>query len=587
MLKILRYLTKKDVLIIAIIALLVVGQVWLEIEIPRLLGEMAQAITNPLEPLVLSEIFVTGGIMVALALGSLVAAIISVFLSSKMAAGFARRLREKVFSKVESFSTAEVNNFSPNSLITRTTQDVARVQMIVGVGVRLFVRAPVMAIWALNRIASQNWYYLALMGGAFTVMAILVVFIIMIALPRFRKVQKLLDNINRLTRENLSGIRVVRAYNAENFQTEKFEEANSEMTKEQLFVERSFQIIHPGMALIISGLTVGITLITAFLISGTYEATVQDLLFADMLMFNQYAMMAIMAFVLLIFVFANLPRAVVSAKRILEVLDTQSSIVDGDGVMPIESDIGKVEFRGVSFKYPDAEQNILEDISFTANPGETVAFIGSTGSGKSSLINLAPRFYDATIGEIFISGQNIKDYKLADLNRQIGFVSQKGIIFSGTIKDNIALGEMEDSLSEAEVLEAVEVAQASDFILAKESGLDSHTAQGGTNLSGGQKQRVSIARALAKKPNILIFDDSFSALDYKTDRALRDSLKTEFKGVTQLIVAQRIGTIRDADKIMVLDKGKAVGYGSHSELMATCEIYKEIAFSQLSEEELM
>jgi len=583
---------------IVVIVALVVAQVWLEIEIPRHMGAITQSITSANENLSAGAILASGGIMVALAAGSLAAALISVYLSSTMAANFAARLRAVMFSKVESFSQKEVNQFSPASLITRTTTDVSRVQMLVGMGVRLFVRAPVMAIWAITRIANQNWYFMALVGVAYFIMITLVVVLVIIAVPRFKRTQQLLDNINRLTKENLSGIRVVRAYNAQNYQAEKFETANSEMTRVQLFVERSMQVMHPGMALVISGLTLGITVITALLIYAAgvdvsygmpahlYGLEAQGVLFADMIMFNQYARMAIMAFVLLIFIFANLPRAIVSSKRILEVLNTASSVTDGVGVVAKAENMGTVQFNNVSFKYPDAEEAVIEGISFSANRGEVVAFIGSTGSGKSSLINLVPRFYDATGGEIFISGENIKHYKLADLNRQIGYISQKGVIFKGTIKENIAYGEMGDELSESQILEALEIAQAKDFVMQKDGVLQAETAQGGTNLSGGQKQRISIARALAKKPPILIFDDSFSALDYRTDKLLRAALNKEFATATKLIVAQRIGTIKDADKIIVLEKGRIVGEGKHTHLMQTCKVYKEIALSQLSEEEL-
>jgi len=585
MLRIFKHLTKVDVLLIILIAGLVVVQSWLEITIPDLIGSMTEHLTERGMDFELTTIFYYGGLMLGAAVGSLVAAIISVWLSTKVAAGFAARLRLKIFESVEKFSILEINKFSPASLLTRTTNDVQRVQLFVAMGTRLFIRAPVTAIWALVLMGFGNWQFLTVIGVALFVMVILVTFLILFALPKFRRVQSLTDEINRLTRENLSGIRVVRAYNAQHFQEEKFEKANKDIVKNNLLVERSFQIMMPGLMLIIGGVSLGITLITAFLIYGA-DVVTQGALVKDMMVFSQLGVIVIMSFVMMIIIFATLPRAVVSGKRILQVLDTPSSVADGIGAEVLEENLGEVEFKNVSFKYPDAEGYVLENINFKAKRGQTVAFIGSTGSGKSSLINLVPRFYDATEGEILVSGASVKDYKLDDLNKQIGYVSQKGVIFKGTIKDNIAIGEMGEGMSDEDILTALNTAQADEFISNLPQGAESPTAQGGTNLSGGQKQRVSIARALAKKPPILIFDDSFSALDYKTDRALRDALKQDAANSTKLVVAQRIGTILDADQIFVLDKGCVVGFGTHKELLKSCDVYKEIAYSQLSKEEL-
>jgi len=574
-------------MLVGITALMVV-QAWLEIEIPRLMGEMTQTITAPTAyGIAMGDIWRTGGFMLLAAVGSLTCAILAVWLSTRMSARFAAGLRSEIFNRVEQFSATEINRFSIPGLITRTTNDVTRVQMFLGIGARLIIRAPVMAIWAFTRISMQNWRFVAVVGIAIVVMMLVVLSIVVFVIPKNKKIQELTDDLNRHTRESLMGIRVVRAYNAQSYQEQKFEASNSEMQKTQTFVERLMQLLTPGMLLIVSGLTLSITLITATLIRYVTDVAVQSEMVADMLTFSQYAIIAIMSFVMLVIVFTLLPRAAVSSKRILEVLDTPSSVVDGEGIdKRNEKQSGCVEFKNVSFSYDDSEENVLENISFKVNKGETIAFIGSTGSGKSTLINLIPRFYDATEGQILIGGEHIQDYKLDALNNLIGYVSQKGIIFSGTIRDNIALGEKGEKMTDADIHAAVSIAQASEVVASKEGGLDARTAQGGSNFSGGQKQRLSIARALAKKPEILIFDDSFSALDFKTDRSLRDALATHTQGVTKLIVAQRIGSIADADHIMVLDKGRVVGFGKHRELLQTCGVYVQIARSQLSKEEL-
>jgi len=587
MLRIFKHLTKKDVILIVLIVGLVVVQSWLEITIPNLIGQMTYSLVNYGADSIIGSILSTGGLMLGAAFGSLIAAIVSVWLSTKIAAGFAARVRGKIFAKVDSFSATEVNKFSPASLITRTTNDVQRVQMFLAMGVRLFVRAPVTAIWALTVMGTRNWEFIIVVAIALFIMVAMVTFLVVMALPKFKKVQALTDDINRLTRENLSGIRVVRAYNAQSFQEEKFEKANSEMVKTNLFVERAFNIMMPGMLMIIGAVSLGITLVAAFLIYGADgNIAMQAELVSNMLEFSQLSVLVIMSFVMMIIIFATMPRAIVSGKRILEVLETELTIVDGAGVEVQDENLGKVEFKNVSFKYPDAEGYVLQDISFSALKGETVAFIGSTGSGKSTLINLVPRFYDVTEGEIFVNGAPVVDYKLNELSKQIGYVSQRGVIFNSTIKENIAFGQVGEDMQDDDIHAAISTAQADDFVSKLDDGINSATAQGGTNLSGGQKQRVSIARALAKKAPILIFDDSFSALDYKTDKALRDALSKEAANTTKLIVAQRIGTILDADQILVLDKGMVVGKGTHKELLASCEVYKEIAYSQLSKEEL-
>ena len=592
MLRIFKYFRLTDWLIVLLVAVLVVLQVWLELKMPDYMRDITVNLTSK-PNFAMSEIWVAGGFMLLCALGSLAGAIATVFLSTRISADFAERLRQMMFERVEGFSASEINRFSTPSLITRTTNDVTQVQMLVGMGTNLLIRAPVMAVWAIAKISTKNWEFMAVAVGAIVAMFILVGFLVGVALPKFRKIQGLTDNINRLTRENLMGIRVIRAYNAEDYQEEKFEKANEEMTKTQLFANRAMQVMMPGMTLIMSGLTLAITLIGAVLVNaaaaplpGALEAEIPsaNLLFGEMITFSQYAMQAIMAFVMLVMVFILLPRAAVSARRILEVMDTEISIKDGAGAHPREH--GTVEFKKVSFKYPDAEENVLDDISFSVKSGETIAFIGSTGSGKSTLINLIPRFYDVTHGTVLVDGVNVKEYKLADLNNRIGYIAQKGVIFAGTVHYNIAFGESAKDITDKDVLEAVDTAQAKEFVDALDSGIEANVARGGTDLSGGQKQRLSIARALAKKPEILIFDDSFSALDYKTDRNLRAALKKQNKGVTSLIVAQRIGTIKDADKIIVLDNGRMVGCGVHTELLQSCPVYREIALSQLSKEEL-
>jgi len=533
----------------------------------------------------IENILEKGAYMLACTLGSALITVVVGFLFSKVGSRFSARLRENVYDKVQNFSENEIKKFSKASLITRTTNDVNQIQMFVTMGLNIIIKAPILAIWAICVILGKSWQWSVATAIVVLLLMTLVAILVVFVLPRFRKIQTLTDDMNRVTRENLTGVRVVRAFNAEEYSEEKFDNINKELTKNQIFANRILGIMSPFMAFMMSGLSLAIYWIGAVLIQNAIGLD-KLLLFSDMVVFGSYAMQVVMAFIMLIIIFIMLPRASVSAKRINEVLDTQSSINDGQLIASNSELQGEVEFNNVSFKYPDANEYILKDISFKVSKGQTIAFIGSTGSGKSTLINLIPRFYDTTEGNVFVDGIDVKDYNLKDLYNKIGYISQKAMIFSGTIKSNIAYGISKDEISENGIIEALEISQAKEFVETKEKGIDSEVTQGGNNLSGGQKQRLSIARAIAKKPEILIFDDSFSALDYSTDKMLRNALKNNINDTTVFIVAQRIGTIRDSDKIVVLDNGKMVGIGSHEELMANCKIYKELALSQLSKEEL-
>lgn len=524
--------------------------------------------------------------MLACALGSLLAAVCTSICASKISSNFSANLRGQVFHKVQSFSMEEIGNFSTASLITRSTNDITQVQMLIVMGLEVLLKAPIMAVWALCKISTKNWQWTASTGVAVVVLLSFVFVCVAVALPKFKKLQSLTDNLNRVTRENLTGLNVVRAYNAEGYQQKKFNDANDELTKTQLFANRTMGTMMPGIQMVMNGLMLAIYWIGAYLIS---NAQMFDKLtiFSDMIVFTQYAMQVVMSFMMLVMIFVLLPRASVSAKRINEVLDMPLSIKDGTKENGIDGKKGEVEFRNVSFCYPDAEKDVIEDISFTAHKGETIAFIGSTGCGKSTVINMIPRFYDATKGEVLVDGVNVKEYTQKALRNKIGYVSQKAVLFTGSIKSNVAYGDNgTKGFTDDDVKQAVETAQAKEFVDKTEGGIDAFVAQGGSNFSGGQKQRLSIARAICRRPEILIFDDSFSALDYKTDRVLRDTLRKTCADATRFIVAQRIGTIRDADKIIVLDDGKIAGMGKHNELMETCEVYRQIAYSQLSKEEL-
>ncbi len=585
MLRILKYLRKQEWLMICCSLLFIVGQVWLELKIPDYMSEITTLVQT--EGSALSDIIAEGVSMLLCALGSLISAFVVGFFAAKIAAGLAQRLRSNVFNKVLSFSMEEIGGFSTASLITRSTNDITQVQMVIAIGMQALLRAPIMAVWAVCKIAGKGWEWTAATGCAVVILMLMLTVIILFAMPKFRIIQRLTDNLNRVTRENLTGIRVVRAYNAEEYQEKKFAKANDELTNTHLFANRIMAIMQPGMTFIMSGLTLAIYWIGAILINNVSALADKMTLFSNMVVFSSYAVQVIMSFMMLTIIFLIMPRASVSAKRILEVLDTPAKIIDGDKTDSELYERGEIEFRHVSFKYPDAAEYVLQDINFTAHHGETIAFIGSTGSGKSTLINLVPRFYDATEGEVLIDGINVKEYTQKALRNKIGYVPQKSVMFSGTIASNVAYGDNGRAETDADdIIKAVEIAQATEFVNKKEEKYDAPVAQGGSNLSGGQKQRLSIARAICRQPEIYIFDDSFSALDYKTDRILRSELKKETAGVTTLIVAQRIGTIKDADQILVIDKGRVVGQGKHHELLKTCDVYREIAESQLSKEEL-
>ena len=584
MVKLLKKLTWKDFILAAVAFVFIIVQVWLSLTMPDYMSEITKLVQTKGSKM--NDILIAGGKMLACALGSLLAAVCTSICASKISSNFSANLRGQVFHKVQSFSMEEIGNFSTASLITRSTNDITQVQMLIVMGLEVLLKAPIMAVWALCKISTKNWQWTASTGVAVVVLLSFVFVCVAVALPKFKKLQSLTDNLNRVTRENLTGLNVVRAYNAEGYQQKKFNDANDELTKTQLFANRTMGTMMPGIQMVMNGLMLAIYWIGAYLIS---NAQMFDKLtiFSDMIVFTQYAMQVVMSFMMLVMIFVLLPRASVSAKRINEVLDMPLSIKDGTKENGIDGKKGEVEVRNVSFCYPDAEKDVIEDISFTAHKGETIAFIGSTGCGKSTVINMIPRFYDATKGEVLVDGVNVKEYTQKALRNKIGYVSQKAVLFTGSIKSNVAYGDNgTKGFTDDDVKQAVETAQAKEFVDKTEGGIDAFVAQGGSNFSGGQKQRLSIARAICRRPEILIFDDSFSALDYKTDRVLRDTLRKTCADATRFIVAQRIGTIRDADKIIVLDDGKIAGMGKHNELMETCEVYRQIAYSQLSKEEL-
>ena len=584
MLKLIRNFTKKEWVLMFISALFIIFQVWLDLKMPDYMSEITQLVQT--EGSSLNEILTQGIYMLLCAGGSLVSSMIVGYFVANLAAQFSMKVRKKLFDKVENLSMHEVKMFSTSSLITRTTNDITQVQMLIAMGLQMMIKAPITAIWAITKILNKSWQWSAITAVALVVLLTTIGCLMIIVMPRFKIVQKLIDKINGVTRENLTGIRVIRAFNAEQYQEDKFEETNTKLTNQQLFNQKAFAILSPVMYLVMYFLTLAIYFVGAYLIKDAGMAD-KISLFGDMIVFSSYAMQVIMAFLMLAMIFMMFPRAEVSAKRINEVLDVDISVKNGTLKEIDTKETGTVEFKNVSFKYPDAEEYILNNISFKANQGETVAFIGSTGSGKSTLINLVPRFYDVTDGEVLIDGINVKDYDLELLHNKIGYVPQKAVLFNGTVSSNVAYGENgKSSITEEKIKEAIKVAQGTEFVEKMEDTYQAHIAQGGTNVSGGQKQRLAIARAIARDPEIYIFDDSFSALDYKTDSILRHELKKYTKKATSLIVAQRIGTIMNADKIIVLDKGKCVGMGTHEELLKSCEVYKEIALSQVTEEEL-
>ena len=583
MFKLFKNFNKKDLLIIILCIIFVVIQVWLDLKLPDYMSSITRLVQT--EGSSMNEIILQGVYMLLCAFGSLLSAICVGYMSSLLSANFSKVLRKKIFNKVEDFGTEEIKKFSTNSLITRTTNDVTQIEMLISMGLQLLIKAPIMAVWAISKILNKSIEWSALTGVGVVVLLATIITLMLIVLPRFEIVQKLIDKVNGVTRENLMGIRVVRAFNAEKFEEERFDKVNCELTNTQLFNQKCFAILNPMMNIVMHFLTLGIYFIGAILIEKSLMSD-KITLFSDMVVFSSYGMQVIMSFLMLAMIFMMWPRAQVSAKRINEVLDSSISIIDGN-YSDAGLEKGTVEFKNVSFKYPDADEYLLKNISFKVNRGETIAFIGSTGSGKSTLINLVPRFYDVTDGEILVDGINVKEYRGEVLHNKIGYVPQKAVMFTGTVFYNVAYGDAsEKDISLDKVKKAIEVAQGTDFVEKMENTYEAHIARGGTNVSGGQKQRLAIARAIAKDPEIYIFDDSFSALDYKTDSSLRRELKKYTKDATSMIVAQRIGTIINADKIVVLDKGECVGIGTHKELLKSCEVYKEIALSQLSKEEL-
>ena len=582
MFKLFRYLKWIDYLYVFLILGLVVLQVWLDLELPNYMANIIKYLQEPEMANRVNKILINGGYMLACAVGSLLSAVIVNFFVAKISARLSASLRFALYGKVESFSLTELNKFSTASLITRTTNDINNIQMLIAMGTQSLIKAPIMAVWAIVTIVGKSWQWSVVTAGAVVALIIITLIVFFFAVPKFKKIQTLTDNLNRVTRENLTGIRVIRASNAEEYQNDKFDECNLALTKNNLFANRVMAIMNPGMTLIMTSLTLAIYWIGAYIVKDAVDI-------ANMMVFTSYAMQVVMAFMLLIIIFILLPRSLVSARRINEVLFTHNSIISGNFkdekfYDEAEGSEDYVVFKNVSFKYADANEYVLNNISFSVKKGETVAFIGSTGSGKSTLINLIPRLYDATEGEVLIDGVNVKDYDSKTLNKKIGYTPQRGVLFSGTVKSNIDFGD--NNADEETIRNSLKIAQATNFVSRMEGGIEARIAQGGTNVSGEQKQRLSIARAIARKPDIFIFDDSFSALDFKTDRKLRTALKKHTAGTTQFIVAQRIGTIKDADKIIVLDSGNMVGIGTHEELLKNCPIYKEIALSQLSLEEL-
>ncbi len=584
MLRIFKNIKGRDVALAVIAIVFIVAQVWLDLKLPDYMSEITQLVETPGSEM--RQVIAAGAKMLGCALGSLISAAAVAILAAKVGINFAAIVREKLFRKVQNFSMEEIGHFSTASLITRSTNDVQQVQMLIVMGLQVMVKAPIMAVWAILKIYDKSWQWTTATGISVVVLLIIVLTVVALATPKFKIMQSLTDDLNRVTRENLTGLAVVRAYNAEHYQEEKFAQANENLTSANMFANRTMAFMMPSIQAIMNGLSLAVYWIGAVIIN---QAGVERKisLFSDMIVFSSYAMQVVMSFMMLVMIFMILPRASVAAQRIMEVLDTKTRIKDGTKAEGNGDVVGEIEFRNVAFRYPDSSANVIEGISFSAKKGQTVALIGATGCGKSTIINLIPRFYDATEGEILVDGINVKEYRQKKLRDKIGYVSQKAILFLGTIASNIAYGDNgKGEISEDEVKRAVSIAQSAEFVEKQEDGYQGYVAQGGSNFSGGQKQRLSIARAIAKNPEILIFDDSFSALDYRTDRILRDALKEKCSDATKVIVAQRIGTIRDADVIIVLDGGKIAGKGTHQELMESCEVYQQIALSQLSKEEL-
>ena len=582
MFKILKNLNKKQKVLIIFSIILICLQVWLELKMPDYMATITTLVETEGSKMI--DIIKNGSMMLLCALGSLTTSILTGYLLAYVTCNFSLNVRKNIFKKVEELSTHDIKEFSTSSLITRTTNDVTQIEMFLGMGLQLLIKSPITAVWAVTKILNKSWEWSTITGIAVLILLSVVAVLIAVVVPKFKIIQKLTDKINNVTRENITGVRVIRAFNAENYQENKFSKVNKELMSTHLFTQTRMAIIQPIMYLVLNGLTLTIYFVGAILIKNAMFAN-KLTLFGNMIVFSAYAMQVIASFLMLAMIFMILPRAEVSAKRINEVLEKEPSIKEGnfDGET---KEKGTVEFRDVSFRYPDADEYILKDIDFKANKGETIAFIGMTGSGKSTLINLIPRLYDATVGEVLVDGVNVKEYKEEALNNKIGYVSQKAVLFDGDVNFNVSFGESKKEITDKKIKEAIKVAQAKDFVEDMDDKYESHIASSGTNISGGQKQRLSIARAIARDPEIYIFDDSFSALDYKTDSTLRKELNEYTKDATVLIVAQRIGTIMNADKIIVLNNGEVAGTGTHKELLKTCKIYKEIALSQLTEEEL-
>lgn len=582
MLKLFKYLSKADWARLFVALIFLVAGVGLDLKLPDYMREITTLVQT--QGSALSDVLIAGGKMLLCAFAGLGTTFVVGFFVAKVAAGLARVLREKVFFKTIDFSRSEMSEFSVASLITRTTNDVQQIQLCIAIGAQAVARAPIMAVWAAVKIMGKSWQWAAITGGAVVILVVVMGVVTSVVMPKFRMMQQLTDNLNRVSREDITGLRVVRAYNAEGYQQEKFEAANNALTRTQLFTSRRMSLMFPTIQLIMSGLTLAIYWSGVYIINGA-NLPARLAFFSDMVVFSSYAIQIVMSFMMIVMVFVIAPRAIVAAKRINEVISTDVTVRDGNEIFSDDKQTGAIEFRNVSFQYPDAEEPVLHDINIKIHKGETVAFIGSTGSGKSTLIQLIPRFYDCSDGEVIVDGKNVRDVTLDSLRKKVGFVTQKPIMFMGTIESNVAYGS-EGEVNESRVREALDIAMATEFVDKEEDGIKAEVSQGGTNFSGGQKQRLSIARAIYKNPEIYVFDDSFSALDYKTDKLLRHALEEKTGNATKLIVAQRIGTIIDADQIFVMDSGRVVGHGRHDDLLKTCEVYREIAESQLSEEEL-
>ncbi len=581
MIKLLKNLKKSDLVLLIISVVLIVGQVWLELTMPDYVGEMTKLIST--EGSSMHEIWMAGLKMLGCALGSALMAVLVGCFMSKIAANFSYNIRGQVFNKISEFGVAEMKKFSTPSLITRTTNDITQIQNVIAMGFQTMIKAPILAVWAIVKIFGKSWELSVVVMSFVAVLMVTIITVMIFALPKFKKMQKQVDDINRVAEESLNGVKVVRAFNAEVYQQEKFEKANDNLNKTMLFAIRMLCVLQPVLTMVMSGLSLAIYYVGSLLINKAPVMTRPEVL-GDVVSFSSYGVYVIMSFIMLAMIFMILPRANVSSKRINEVLDEKVGVVEGTN--DYSEKLGTIEFKDVNFKYENDSDYILKDINFKVNKGQTLAVVGTSGSGKSTLINLIARLYDATDGEVLIDGKNIKDYTFESLYSKVGYIGQKAIVFSDTIANNVAFGETKTKVGEDEIKQAIEIAQGKEFVENMKDGYNSEIAQGGINISGGQKQRLAIARIIAKKPEILIFDDSFSALDFKTDKKLREELKRNLKDTTCVIVASRIGTIMNADQILVLDDSELVGKGTHEELLQNCEVYKEIALSQLSAQEL-